>query len=35
MRIGCLSLAVSGAQKMVEMLHHACILEDPQTKGIQ
>ena len=32
-RIGCLTLAFSGAQKRAKMLHHPCSLGDPQTKG--
>ena len=32
-RIGCLTLAFSGAQKRAEMIRHPCILGDPQTKG--
>ena len=32
-RIGCLNLALSGAQKWAEMLHHPSILGGPQTNG--
>ena len=32
-RIGYLMLACSGAHKRAEMLHHPCVLGDPQTKG--
>ena len=31
--IGCLNLALSGAQKWAEMLHHPSILGGPQTNG--
>ena len=31
--IGCLTPATSGAHKWAKMLHHGCILGDPQTKG--
>ena len=34
-RIGCLTLTFSGAQKRVEMRRHPCILGGPQTKGWQ
>ena len=32
-RSGCLTLAFTGAQKRVEMLHHPCILGAPQQRG--
>ena len=32
-RIGCLNLALSGAQKRAEMRHHPSILGGPQTNG--
>ena len=32
-RIGCLTPALSRAQKRAEMRRHPCILGDPQTKG--
>ena len=32
-RIGCLTLAFSGAHKWAEMLRHPCILGDPQQRG--
>ena len=31
--MGCLTLGFLGPQKRGEMLHHPCILGDPQTKG--
>ena len=32
-RIGCLNLVLSGAQKWAEMVHHPCILGGPQQRG--